>query len=55
MTFAEHLKQARGNPCKAAASYCREREWHRTNRNEWYLAWPRGLADEVEAAIKALP
>ena len=48
MTFAEHLKQ-RGSLLKARRSYMRERRWF---HDEWYTAWPNGLADEVEAAAR---
>jgi hypothetical protein len=49
-TFAQHLKLAKGSICKAAREYKAERRWF---RDEWYLAWPTGLADEVENAIGA--
>jgi hypothetical protein len=51
MTFAEHLKLARGSLTKARREYIRERRWF---ADEWYEAWPRGLGDEVESAARQL-
>ena len=48
MTFLEHLRAAKGNCTKAANAYKRERRWGEV---EWYDAWHRGLASEVEEAV----
>ncbi len=48
MTFADHLSLTRGDCTKAMRSYKRERRWGEV---EWYDAWHRGLASEVEAAV----
>lgn len=49
MTFAEHLQRANGNALKARRTFIAERRW---KNDEWYREWPRGLAVEVNDAIK---
>lgn len=48
--FAEHLAAARGGAIKARRTYIAERRW---KPEDWYRAWPAGLGNEVEAAIRA--
>ena len=49
--FEDHLRDAKGNILKARRTYIKERRWR---GDEWYHAWDRGLAVEIESACKAV-
>lgn len=51
MTFAEALRQAKGQPSKARRLYMKA---HKMRDADWYAAWHAGLADEVAAAFREL-
>lgn len=48
--FAERLSAARGSAIKARRTFIAERRW---KPEDWFRAWPAGLGEEIEAAVRA--